>query len=79
MPAWERSGSIPWRNLGQQGSKLAGNDNIGAAIQGYTVSMSGPMAIRAIVGGVQDNSDIGASLGLHHRTEAPGRSKAQTW
>ncbi len=56
--AWifTRSGSV-WT---QQGSKLVGTGAVGAAIQGISVSISAD-GNTAIVGGNQDNSNIGAA------------------
>ena len=51
-----RSGGV-WA---QQGSKLTGNDNSGAANQGQSVSLSAD-GNTAIVGGSNDNSGIGAA------------------
>ncbi len=51
-----RSGST-WT---QQGSKLVGTGSIGAASQGFAVSLSAD-GNTAIVGGYEDNSDVGAA------------------
>jgi hypothetical protein len=52
---WTRSGTI-WN---QQGNKLVGTGNVGAALQGYSVSLSAD-GNTAIVGGVNDNANQGA-------------------
>jgi uncharacterized repeat protein (TIGR03803 family) len=44
----------------QQGSKLAGTDNVGNSEQGFSVSLSAD-GNTAIVGGHRDNTDIGAA------------------
>jgi hypothetical protein len=56
--AWvyTRSGSV-WT---QQGDKLVGTGAVGAAYQGYSVGISGDGST-AIVGGLHDNSDVGAA------------------
>ncbi len=56
--AWvfTRSGSV-WT---QQGNKLVGTDASGQALQGFSVSISADGNI-AVVGGYQDNSNIGAA------------------
>src|SRR5690606_19039807 len=51
-----RSGGV-WS---QQGNKLAATDNIAEAGQGHSVSISAEGNI-ALVGGIHDNSDIGAT------------------
>ena len=56
--AWvfTRSGGV-WSQLG---SKLVGNDAVGQALQGTSVSLSGDGST-AIVGGFHDNGGVGAA------------------
>ena len=54
---WRRSGSI-WTQLS---AKLAGSGAVGPSVyQGYSVALSGD-GQTAIVGGLQDNSSVGAA------------------
>ena len=53
---WKRNGSV-WT---QQGGKLVGAGAVGAASQGYSVSLSGD-GKTALIGGFADNANLGAA------------------
>jgi hypothetical protein len=52
----------------QEGSKLVGGGNIGAAWQGFSVALSGD-GNTALVGGPNDNGDLGAAWVFVQRTK----------